>query len=76
MSMEDRVRQVMADILDLDADAIDDSTAMESVASWDSLSHINLCLGLEQEFQVSLEVAEIEAMLSYPDILQVLQQKL
>jgi acyl carrier protein len=76
MSMEDRVRQVMADILDLDADAIDESTAMESVSSWDSLSHINLCLGLEQEFQVSLEVAEIEAMLSYPDILQVLQQKL
>ncbi len=73
--MEERVRQVMADVLDLEAGAIDGSTATESVPSWDSLSHINLCLSLEQEFQVSFDVTEIESMLSYTDIVQVLEQK-
>ncbi len=74
-SMEERIRQIMADILDLDPDTIDESTAMDRVPGWDSLTHINLCLSLEQEFQVALEVAEIETMLSYADIVQVLEHK-
>jgi acyl carrier protein len=73
---DERVRHVMADVLDLDPDRIDASTAMESVESWDSLTHINMCLALEQEFQVSFDVAEMESMLSYGDVLQVLQAKL
>jgi len=66
----------MADILDLPADSIDDSTVMERIDSWDSLTHINLCLAFEQEFQVSFEVSEIESMLSYTDFVEVLEKKL
>jgi acyl carrier protein len=74
--MEERVRQVMADVLDLDPSSIEDGTAMDTVESWDSLSHINLCMSLEQDFQVSFTVGEIESMLSYEDILRVLGGKL
>lgn len=74
--MEDRVKQIMADVLDLDPLAIDGETAMDSTESWDSLTHINLCLTLEQDFQVSFSVGEMEAMLSYEDILRVLTEKL
>lgn len=74
--MEERIKQVMADILNLNPTSIDESTAMDCVESWDSLNHIQLCLSLEQEFQISLGVSEIESMLSYPEILQVIQEKL
>jgi acyl carrier protein len=74
--MEERVRQIMADVLDLDPQSIDGGTAMDSVESWDSLTHINLCFGLEQDFQVSFTVPEMEAMLSYEDIIRVLAEKL
>ena len=74
--MEEQVRQVMADILNLDMDSIDGSTSKDSTASWDSLSHINLVVALEQEFQVSFDVSEIELMLSYLDIVEALQRKL
>jgi len=74
--MEERIRQIMADVLDLDPRSIDGGTAMDSVDSWDSLTHINLCLGLEQDFQVSFTVLEMEAMLSYEDIIRVLAEKL
>jgi acyl carrier protein len=74
--MEQRIKQIMADVLDLDCDSIDESTERDAVESWDSLQHIQLCLGLEQEFQISLGVDEIESMLSYADILQVLRGKL
>jgi acyl carrier protein len=73
--MEDQLRRVMADVLDLDPDAIDGGTTRDSVESWDSLKHIMLCLALEEEFKVSFDVHEIEAMMSYDDMVQVLQQK-
>lgn len=74
--LEVRIKQVMADILDMAVDSIDESTAMDGLDSWDSLTQVNLCLALEQEFQVSFEVSEIESMLSYPDVLDVLARRL
>ena len=74
--MEERIKQIMADILDLDPRAIDGGATMDTIESWDSQNHINLCLNLEQDFQVSLAVGEMEAMLSYEDILRVLKGKL
>jgi acyl carrier protein len=74
--LEDQVRQVMADILNLDPNSVDESTVKDSTSSWDSLSHINLIVALEQEFQVSFDVPEIETMQSYSDILETLGRKL
>jgi len=74
--MEQKVKQIMADVLDLDPQVIDGHTAMDTIESWDSLTHINLCFSLEQDFQLAFTVAEIETMLSYGDILRVLREKL
>ena len=74
--MEEQVKQLMADILNVDQHSIDGSTSKDSTASWDSLSHINLMVAIEQEFQVSFDVSEIESMLSYSDIVETLERKL
>jgi acyl carrier protein len=74
--MEERIKQIMADVLDLEPRAIDGDTAMDTIERWDSLTHLTLCLSLEQDFQVSFTVNEMEAMLSYDDILLVLSDKL
>lgn len=73
--LERRIRQVMADILHLDADRIDDSTTTDSAEHWDSANHISLVLALEEEFAVSFDVAEIESMLSFGDVLTVVAAK-
>lgn len=69
VELERRVREIMADILQLDATRIDDSTSMDSVEQWDSANHINLVLALEEEFGVSFDVVEIEAMTSFAEVL-------
>lgn len=74
--MEQKIKQIMADVLNLDAKSIDESTAKDHIESWDSLNHINLVMAIEQEFQVSFDVSEIESMLSYNDIMEVLDRKL
>lgn len=73
--MEDQIKRIMADVLDLDPETIDGGTARDSLEAWDSLKHIMLCLALEEEFKISFEVQEIESMMSYDDVVQVLQQK-
>jgi acyl carrier protein len=74
--VEERIKQIMADVLDLEPRSIDGDTAMDTIERWDSLTHLTLCLSLEQDFQLSLTVGEMEAMLSYDDILLVLSEKL
>ena len=74
--MEEQIRQVMADILDLDPESIDQSTRQDNTTSWDSLNQINLLIALEQEFQVTFEPAEIEYIISFTDIVDLLEKKL
>lgn len=73
---DSQVKQVMADVLGLSPEAVGESTRSDQIASWDSLNHIRLVLALEQEFQVAFEIGEIESMVSYADIMRVLQHKM
>jgi acyl carrier protein len=74
--LEISIKRVMADVLELDATAIHDDTSADNTPWWDSANHINLILALEQEFSISIDVAEFESMLSFFDIMQVVQSKL
>ncbi len=74
--MEEQVRMIMGDILRLNPEAIDSSVSRDNTPSWDSLNHINLITGFEQEFNVAFEVEEIESMFSYDDVIEVLERKL
>jgi acyl carrier protein len=74
--MLDQIKQIMADILGLDARAIDGATSKERTSSWDSMNHVSLVLALEQEFGVLFEPADIEAMTSCNAVLEVLEKKL
>jgi len=74
--MEEQIKAILADVLDLEPDAVDESIAMDNAEGWDSMSHINLCLAIEEQFGVTFEVEEMQAMLSYYDILDVLEAKL
>jgi acyl carrier protein len=70
------VKRIMADILEVDERSINDATEMGVVEQWDSGNHIGLVLALEEEFGVSFEVSEIEAMTSFPDVVSTLERKL
>lgn len=74
--LEQSIKRVMADILNIPEDSIDESTAADNTEGWDSGNHIQLVVALEEEFSVSFDVGEFEAMLSYPDILDMVQSKL
>jgi acyl carrier protein len=75
-SLPDAVRRIMADILAIDERRIDDGLEMGIVEQWDSGNHVSLVLALEEEFGVSFEVSEIEAMTSFAEVVSTLERKL
>jgi acyl carrier protein len=73
--VEGIIKALMGDILDMDAQSIDESTSMESLDAWGSLAHLNICFAVEQEFGIRLEVSEMEEMVSYVNIVAVLKAR-
>jgi len=66
--------QVMANVLGASPSAIDGSSSIDTVASWDSLKHLNLVIALEERFRVTFTEDESIEMLNYPLIKMTLEQ--
>lgn len=69
----DRVRKLMAEIFQVSEDKITRGTGQDDLEGWDSVGHLNLMLALEQEFSVALEVEDLSALTSVPEILDYLK---
>jgi acyl carrier protein len=64
-----RVSSLLVEILDLSPDSITADTSTESVENWDSIQHLSLMLALEEEFDLRLDVEDLEALTSVAAIL-------
>ena len=74
--VDQRVREILADILRLDAREIGDDAELGITPGWDSANHINLVLSLEEEFAITLDATEIDGMLSFSDVVATVEAKL
>ncbi len=54
----DPVGLAVSSLLDVDPATLSDEASPETVGTWDSLSHLNLVMGLESEFGISLTPEE------------------
>lgn len=54
----DPVGLAISSLLGVEASTLTDEASPETVGSWDSISHLNLVMGLESEFGVSLTPEE------------------
>ena len=73
--MEDKIKEIMASVFEINAADINDSTTTETVEQWDSLQHINLVVALEDEFGAEFDSGEISGMISYEKILSTIKEK-
>lgn len=72
---KDNIRGIMADILKVDVSSIDENSSMETLGSWDSANHISLVLAIEEEFDISLDISDIEKMVSFTNIVSTIDEK-
>ncbi len=74
--MENDLKKIMADLLDLKPEAINEATSMQTVSAWDSLKHLDIILSIEENFKLQpFSMDEIVEMTSFLKIMEVLQSK-
>lgn len=73
--IRNRVYRLVSDVLGVEVEAINDDSSPDTIASWDSVTHINLILALEEEFCVSLSDEDVIEMLSVGLIQRILLER-
>ena len=61
--MEQKIKQLFADVLQVSIDQILESTTPDNLEEWDSLNHLNLIATFEEEFSIDIEPEEIPEMM-------------
>ena len=67
--LELRVRQIVANTLNLPLARVPADARMGSLTEWESMAHLMLVLSLEQEFGRQFSPEEVERMKGIPEIL-------
>ncbi len=71
----DRVRGIAADVLQVSLAEVGPDSSPQTIASWDSVHHLNLVLALEQEFNLQFEPEEIDQIDSIGQIVALINRK-
>jgi acyl carrier protein len=74
-SVEQRTRQVVADVFGLPLDKVTLQTSHETVEEWDSLNLLNILMAVEGEFGVSVSPEEAAEFGSVEKIVAVVRSK-
>ena len=74
--MENKIKNVMSSVFDVDVNEILEDTSPDSLDNWDSMAHMNLIVGLEEEFSILFDQDEITEMLNFKLICLIVSEKI
>ena len=63
--MEERIKVVMSSVFNVPKGEIQSDASPDTINSWDSLRHMNLIIGLEEEFDIEFDDEDIGNLLNY-----------
>ena len=73
--LAERIKKVMSAVFEIPVEQIKDDSSPDIIESWDSLKHMNMVVGLEEEFEVEFTEDEILEMMNYALIKSILMGK-
>lgn len=71
-----RMTEVFRDVLDNDSLVLERDTTADDVEEWDSLSHINLIVAIEHEFNVKFDLVDIKPLKNIGEFTDLIQKKI
>lgn len=69
------IATVFEDVMDVDPATISEASTGNEIEEWDSLSHVRLMIAIERKFALRFSNAEIEAMQSVRDAIDLVLKK-
>ena len=74
--MENKIKNVMSAIFNIDVNEINQDSSPDNIDNWDSMAHMNLIVGLEEEFNLEFDETEISEMMNLKLICLIVSEKL
>ncbi|MCR5640548.1 MAG: acyl carrier protein [Lachnospiraceae bacterium] len=68
----ERLHKVFWDILDDDTIELTDETVADDVDGWDSFEHINLIVGVEEEFNMKIPMGKVVTMKNVGEMVDII----
>ena len=73
MTIEDKLKRLLAKKLRIEPNTIDSNIKLNSVPDWDSLAHINIIIELNTEFGLEINPENVQNLTSFDKILVALE---
>jgi acyl carrier protein len=70
------MQAVFRDVFDDEELVLQDQLTAADVENWDSLTHINLIVGIEREFKIKFTTAEVGSLKNAGELKALVQKKL
>lgn len=64
MSVDARLKEIFRSAFGVDGAELSDSDSPETIPGWDSISHIQLVMAVEAEFEIQFDPGEIGELVS------------
>ena len=74
--IETRLKTVLSQLLSISIEAINDDLSPDTIDTWDSVTHMNLVMALEEEFRIQFTEVQIVEMMNYALIRNILKEQL
>ena len=74
--MLEKMQELIADQLSVDADSITEASSFKDDLGADSLDVIQIIMGIEEEFDIQIEAEEAEHIVSVEDAVEAIKKKL
>ena len=68
----ERLNNVFREILDDDTIELHDDTVADDVDGWDSFEHINLVVGVEEEFNMKIPMGKVVTMKNVGEMVDII----
>lgn len=75
MEIKERLNNVFRTVFEDDSIVIQPSMTADDIDGWDSLSHVNLIIAVEIEFEIEFSQAEIRSFENVGSLLAAIEKK-
>ena len=76
MDAERRIKEVMAEVLEIEPRTIGEKFHREEAPSWDSMNHLRMVSALEEAFGIRFTMKEVGEMERYDTIRRMVAERL
>ena len=74
--MTDKLRDILAEAIELELDELTDESSPDNTPEWDSFAHMNMVAEVEKAYNIKLTLEEVIEMQSLSKIAEVVSRKL